>query len=323
MIESDFIFLILFGNNLNFHNMQDINNRKLFLVTKIERWKDVFTFEHQFLSRFIFRGQSDSGWKLETSLERHAEKFYPKSEKGCMLSFEEERMLREFKWKYPLYSNILPCNEDVIEWLAIMQHHGAPTRLLDFSYSLYIALFFATIEHNGNCSSVWAINKSVINHDFIHNYRSLNNNKMIRQEALDEEIRKHVNNDINNMRYQYDYDGLLYIVTPKNCIERLSRQQGVFLVPSNIRTPFCGILNSCTNTLPTVVPFSELKAYLEKSQEPDDISVLKIDIPKQFNFDIAKSLRAMNITAEMLFPGIDGLSKSLQYMSIPGGWGEA
>ena len=42
-------------------------------------------------------------------------------------------MIKEFKWKFPSYEkNLIPKDGELIEWLSIMQHFGAPTRLLDF-----------------------------------------------------------------------------------------------------------------------------------------------------------------------------------------------
>jgi hypothetical protein len=38
-----------------------------------------------------------------------------------------------------------------------MQHHGAPTRLLDFTYSIYVAAYFA-LESADADAAVWAVN---------------------------------------------------------------------------------------------------------------------------------------------------------------------
>jgi len=45
----------------------------------------------------------------------------------------------------------------------------------------------------------------------------------------------------------------------------------------------------------------------------EDISLIKIIIPKEKNYEIMKYLRAMNITTEILFPGLEGLAKSLNF----------
>ena len=44
-----------------------------------------------------------------------------------------------------------------------MQHHGAPTRLLDFTWSPYVAAFFALV-HTTKQAAVWAVNpKRLVN----------------------------------------------------------------------------------------------------------------------------------------------------------------
>ncbi len=67
-------------------------------------------------------------------------------------------MMHEFKRKYPLFSSLLPKTNDSFEWLAIMQHHGAPTRLLDFTESIIIATYFSVVDAFKE-SSVWVVNR--------------------------------------------------------------------------------------------------------------------------------------------------------------------
>ncbi len=61
--------------------------------------------------------------------------------------------------RYFQYRSHIRNEYDYLEWLSIMQHFGAPTRLLDFTYSIYIALYFA-IEHMNQeeYSAIWCIN---------------------------------------------------------------------------------------------------------------------------------------------------------------------
>jgi len=59
----------------------------------------------------------------------------------------------------------VPDSDNKLGWLAIMQHYGAPTRLLDFTYSPYVALYFALRNHDENKSKhaeVWGIDAAAL-----------------------------------------------------------------------------------------------------------------------------------------------------------------
>jgi hypothetical protein len=88
---------------------------------------------------WIFRGHGSIDCLLAPSVERAAEK---KSASWVLL---ESLMLEEFRAKAPMHvdARSLPPTNDRLAWLALMQHYGVPTRLLDFTYSPYVALYFA------------------------------------------------------------------------------------------------------------------------------------------------------------------------------------
>jgi FRG domain len=58
----------------------------------------------------------------------------------------ELAIVREFMRRAHHYVTDVPALRNLIEWLALMQHHGAPTRLLDWTYSLHVAAHFALFK---------------------------------------------------------------------------------------------------------------------------------------------------------------------------------
>ncbi|HIF9328510.1 TPA: FRG domain-containing protein [Photobacterium damselae] len=89
----------------------------------------------------FFRGQANFEWSLEPSLARikHPENCYSMSLRGWLNL--ESYLIREFrKFSYP-YLKDEPQND--FDWLVHAQHHGLPTRLLDWSENPLKALFFA------------------------------------------------------------------------------------------------------------------------------------------------------------------------------------
>src|SRR5690606_29165357 len=75
----------------------------------------------------------------------------------------EEYTLREFQRRAHHYSSDLPEKDNVLEWLALMRHHGSPTRLLDFTKSPYVAAFFAVSKAaRDDSAAIWAINAKAL-----------------------------------------------------------------------------------------------------------------------------------------------------------------
>ena len=51
-------------------------------------------------------------------------------------------MLRQFQRRFPAYVGTMPTPSGKLDWLAVIQHYGSATRLVDFSYSFYVTTFF-------------------------------------------------------------------------------------------------------------------------------------------------------------------------------------
>lgn len=101
----------------------------------------------RFRSSFAFRGVSESAWELETSLIRL----------GGPIDLLEKHLLRNFrKYAHPHIGD----HDSLWYWLTFAQHHGLPTRLLDWTYSPYVALHFATnnVSYFQKDGAVWMTN---------------------------------------------------------------------------------------------------------------------------------------------------------------------
>jgi len=180
------------------------------------------------LSGYIYRGQSNAAWQLSTSLERCIQNSTPHyyNPLSC-----EYWLIREFKRRFHLYSTHLPEDENLIEWISIMQHHGAPTRLLDFTYSIYVALFFAVNEVQQD-AAVWAIKKRWL----WENVRIEYDLKYDVKEALKDTINQHHIERCNDLLKSRSKTEPKYVipVEPERLSERMSRQQGLFVMPTSI-----------------------------------------------------------------------------------------
>ncbi|MBP1638450.1 MAG: hypothetical protein H6Q17_33 [Bacteroidetes bacterium] len=299
-----------------------LNNHYIIMGQKIQTtlnsWEQIFQINNRFLLPFIFRGHSQSDMILETSIERTIKKFIspPLNDK---YTTQERWMLFEFSRRYHLYSNLsnLIKEEDKFEWLAIMQHYGAPTRLLDFTYSFFIASFFAIVDSTCE-ASIWALNRHILRDNLADNYLSYK-----KREILKDEINlKHIAfaNQFIARKFDpnYEYPSTIIPLEPKLLNERLSKQQGLFLMPTNPEKSFSDNLKSALKTdkidLQEITIEKLIELSLKRDQEP--IEIIKFILPKHTHKEIIRRLTGMNITYETLFPGLDGLAKSLTQTQI-------
>jgi len=124
-----------------------------FTLETVRSWTEFIEKAADRYRGWAFRGHADARWPLLSSLGRYLDKYVdPKR-----WNSQEDRIARIFRRKAHLYLTHVPDRDDTFQWLALMQHHGAPTRLLDFTWSPYVAAFFA-LERAAETAAVWALN---------------------------------------------------------------------------------------------------------------------------------------------------------------------
>jgi hypothetical protein len=100
-----------------------------------------------------WRGHTNSEWRLQPGLYRTA--------RGS--SYEHNaigRFRRAAHTRYPR----CPPDSDAAAWLFLAQHYRLPTRLLDWTESPLVALFFATLADFETDGALWALNPFALNH---------------------------------------------------------------------------------------------------------------------------------------------------------------
>ena len=115
---------------------------------------------------WVFRGVRDSAYSLEPSIERYAQS------KTMEWAALETLVISEFKARASTHLTPSLIPNDELTWLAIMQHYAIPTRLLDFTYSPYVALYFGIRDNRSYETEkhlrLYAINKNALNDRFRH-----------------------------------------------------------------------------------------------------------------------------------------------------------
>ncbi|HVM16513.1 MAG TPA: FRG domain-containing protein [Gaiellaceae bacterium] len=233
----------------------------------------------RFRSDFAFRGRDDAAEELVTSLQHL----------GGDVCAVERHLLRNFRRYAQLQA--VPF-DSTWNWLALGQHHGLPTRLLDWTYSPLVALHFVTsrVERFDRDGVVWMV-------DYVR-----------AQEEAPEELRAALDRDGMNV---FTAESLGAVVAGLGELEESSaRDYVVFLEPPSLN-------ERIVNQYALFSLMSRAEARLDAWLEQRPHLVRKVVVPAELKWEVRDKLDQANVTERVLFPGLDGLSRWLKRYYLP------
>jgi hypothetical protein len=230
----------------------------------------------RFRSRIAFRGRSDASEELRTRLMKL----------GSDFPSLESHILRNFR-KYAQGNAAL--GDSIWNWLALAQHHGLPTRLLDWTYSPYVAAHFATNELSlyETDGVIWCVN-------FLETNRLLPPKLKAILEAEDSDT--------------FTAEMLSRAAQTLREFDRLAESPGendrsfvAFFEPPSLDER---IVNQFA--LFSLMPYATSRLDQWLGERPEVF--YRIIIPAALKWEVRDKLDQANITERVLFPGLDGLS---------------
>lgn len=243
---------------------------------EINSWNQ-FLEETSRLDQWAFRGQEVSGVPLFTSLSRRLMMLGTPREDW---SIRERRILRVFQRKAHVYIHNHSVLNNTLRCLAMMQHHGAPTRLLDFTKSPFVAAFFALQAARTDCT-VYALNTPAL--------------WSLAPQSMPELTRSVINPRRNANLETYFLNNrfpVIWFGEPDEMDSRLVAQSGLFVMPGMLHQP--------------------IGQLLQGYESPDGADLLiRMTLRREMRQQAMRQLYRMNITHATLWPDLDGLASSM------------
>ena len=235
---------------------------------------------NRFRSTFAFRGMPDAREDLSTGLARL----------GGAFDQTEPHILRAFR-KYARPEEA--AGTSLWNWLALAQHHGLPTRLLDWTYSPYVALHFMTenIETFDRDGVVWAVD-------------------YVRANALLPQVLKDIAE--RECAGVFTADMIDEAATTLGKLDALGKSEPfvLFLEPPSLDAR---IINQFALFSMMSSPTARLDHWL--AARP--VLYRRLIVPASLKWEVRDKLDQANVTERVLFPGLDGLSRWLKRYYTP------
>src|SRR5512142_2003560 len=230
-------------------------------------------------STSAFRGMGDAAADLRTGLVRL----------GGAADRLEGHLLRNFG-KYAGRQSV--PRDSIWNWLALAQHHGLPTRLLDFTFSPYVAMHFATIDVTvvARDGVIWMVDYDRTN------------------EMLPDRLRRMLADEGSHV---FAAEMLEHVAGSLQDLDAHSRDPFVlFFEPPS---PDSRIVDQCAPFSLLSSPRASLDEWLARHPRVGK----RVVIPAELKWEVRDKLDQANINERVLFPGLEGLSRWLKRYYMP------
>lgn len=327
----------------------DIMSEKKCIKVRLTSWERFFALLPMLVGQqWVYRGQEDENWLLVTGLERNEKeiddynnKMCPDSamtrnvkrainviRRACTKSPEEldtEKMAIEYFRM--MTHGTLKSDVSHVEALATMQHYGCKTRLLDFTFSIFVALFFAYEKRFcGKDRAIWMVNLEELLGDLKHEiYEGIlkKNDDVLSEEDQNliamypRQVLLRCSNLADNYLAKENHEelGVCPVWLPGNN-PRINAQRGLFLMPKSLRRSFVENLSSQfsvkINDGGTDFEYDEVEFGSDMLKGS---SIVKLVLDSSLEERAWEVLSLVNITPEVVYPDLEGLAKSIRYRS--------
>jgi len=245
----------------------------------------------RYRSPCVFRGLPNAAFQLETSLMRLGGAYWEL----------ERHLLRNFR-KYASTEEAAPGS--FWHLLSVAQHHGLPTRLLDWTYSPLVALHFATcsIDDYHRDGAIW-----MVNFEDSHDLLPKELRELLHAEGAQAFTVELLTSMRSNSHPHSASDSFHRVVESLAQFDALGAEQEflLFFEPPSIKQR---IVNQFALFSVMPNPVRSVDSWLAEH----DSLYQRIIIPAELKWECRDKLDQCNITERVLFPGLDGLSAWLR-----------
>ena len=209
---------------------------------------------------------------------------------AVMTEFRPDRefsLIDDFRRHAPALSGKVPTSDDDhLGWLLLMQHHGAPTRLLDWTESVLVALYFAVEQSSSEDGELWALFPYALNKQSIGWGFPTSRNTVLRYLAAEA---FHMNPEMLAKDFELDkVPESPLAFQPPSRFARVVTQQSTFTIHPKPQDSG------------TIVDLVTDKHHL-----------VRYLVPARNKRQLMLDLAALGLTRRTLFPDLDSLSRTI------------